>query len=576
MLRRVALEGEAGAVDHSNRSWKLYEWSRFGALRITWSALISRTSHGRRALAYCPAGVGAIPALSHSGLSPMKFVAVSSSLLLSSVVYASTSPAAVLIVSPDGTSDAACTRDAPCDLATGASAAHAGDTVILLDGVYRTTLDVVNSGNESAWITFQADECATPILEGIGIETDTSNPKVDQPTGVGSTTASYLRFIGLVSRGWNTGFGNGWTDRNPMSNGHLEFSHCVADGNGRTGFTFYSAEGIHIQNCISAHNGSSVKNSWSSGITLFQALGTNNVVEGTISFENIDAQNHSDGSGFIVDEESNDATLINNIAFGNGGSCLRLTTSSGTRFHNNTCYHNAQDPKAAYPHDPGEIYFTQTDGRPSTMQGISVKNNVFVATGMGGGAKPLNRQPATGWSNNILATGMVTHFTAPEGDNPDFTLAQSATTLLGKGATGADIPATDIGFDPKCITKQVPNMIGSYTASDWWQYSVDIDYIKSIGGVSKCFRPKNRGDAPDIGAYANGSVDPVTECVKVASGGAAATSDNDDSSASAGTDLTGSGCACRVASASAQRPGWPHVGLLALLVLGARRRSRAK
>ena len=35
---------------------------------------------------------------------------------------------------------------------------------------------------------------------------------------------------------------------------------------------------------------------------------------------------------------------------------------------------------------------------------------------------------------------------------------------------------------------------------------VDIDYIKSIGGVSRCFNPKTRLGTPDVGAYRPGTV----------------------------------------------------------------------
>jgi glycine cleavage system aminomethyltransferase T len=51
----------------------------------------------------------------------------------------------------------------------------AGDTVVLMDGVYDRSLYVVNSGTADAWITFEADQCATPIVQGPGV-----GPTVDQ------------------------------------------------------------------------------------------------------------------------------------------------------------------------------------------------------------------------------------------------------------------------------------------------------------------------------------------------------------------------------------------------------------
>jgi MYXO-CTERM domain-containing protein len=441
--------------------------------------------------------------------------------LLATLALALVAQGATLIVSPTGTDTADCTRAAPCSLNYTAANAVAGDTVILLDGTYKTKITVANSGTASAWITFQADDCATPIIEGTGIETETGDKTLDQPVGVGSPTATYLRFIGLVSRGWNSGFSNGWVGSGATnSNGHFEFKYCIADGNGRTGFTFFSAEGVHVQNCIAAHNGSSVDHSWSSGMTLYEAQGSSNLIEGSVSFENMDAQQHTDGSGFIADESSDNATFLNNLAFRNGGSCLRLTSSSGVKFINNTCVHNAQDPQDTGPTNPGEIYFTND----VTKNGVTVKNNVFVSTGTGPGAQAVLGQPSSGWSNNVAQDGgSISFFTAPEGTNADYTLATSATSLLGKGSAGGGAPTSDIGFDPKCIVKRTPTMLGTTAMGSWWQYSVDIEYIKSIGGVAKCFNPKTRSGTPDIGAYASGAVTKATTPCVATYGGASST-----------------------------------------------------
>ena len=50
-------------------------------------------------------------------------------------------------------------------------------------------------------------------------------------------------------------------------------------------------------------------------------------------------------------------------------------------------------------------------------------------------------------------------------------------------------------------------MVGQVARVSTWQYDVDIDYIKSIGGVAKCFNPKARSGTPDIGAYRPGHGD---------------------------------------------------------------------
>ena len=66
---------------------------------------------------------------------------------------------------------------------------------------------------------------------------------MDNDVGVYSKTSEYVRFVGLVSRGWNEGFGNGWVGGADagVSNGHWEIDDCVSYSNGRTGFTFFSA-----------------------------------------------------------------------------------------------------------------------------------------------------------------------------------------------------------------------------------------------------------------------------------------------------------------------------------------------
>jgi len=429
--------------------------------------------------------------------------------LVAVLVLARPAAGATLYVSPTGTATTGCdTRANPCSLTAAGAAAVAGDTVVLMDGVYKTPLVPQNSGTASAVITFRADDCATPIIEGTGVPPDMS---MDDDVGVYSKTAEYVRFVGLVSRGWNEGFGNGWaggTDSTEVSNGHWEIESCIAYSNGRTGFTFFSAGNFHLKNSISAHNGSSTVASWSSGVTLFEATGTN-LIEGTVSFENTDQQKHTDGSGFIADENSSNATFVNNLAFGNSGSCLRLTKSSGTKFVNNTCYRNSQfGSQATGPTNPGELYFTNAG---VTIQGVTFMNNVIVGTGQApAGSQPIQNMPTSGWSNNVVTTGTPTFFTAPTGTNPSFVPASNDTMLTGKGGTGSAVPTTDIGLDPKCLVKRTPVMVGQVARVSTWQYDVDIDYIKSIGGVAKCFNPKTRSGTPDVGAYRAGTVTTAT------------------------------------------------------------------
>jgi MYXO-CTERM domain-containing protein len=255
--------------------------------------------------------------------------------------------------------------------------------------------------------------------------------------------------------------------------------------------------------------------SWSSGVTLFEASGDTNLVEGNISFENTERQQRTDGSGFIVDEESNNVTFVNNIAFGNAGSCLRLTRSSGTKFINNTCFHNSRfGAEAVGPTNPSEIYFSNGG---VTLEGVTFLNNAIVGTGQApAGSMPIQNQPPMGWLNNVVTTGSVAYFTDATGTNPNYLPAAGDMTLVGKGTAGANVPTTDVGFDPKCLVKRTPVMVGDVAAESWWEYDVDIDYIKSIGGVKSCFNPAPRdAGAPDMGAYRAGTITtvPVNSCI---------------------------------------------------------------
>ncbi len=413
---------------------------------------------------------------------------------VAAVTLVSAAHAASYYVAPTGAGQD-CTRATPCALSLAVSVAAAGDTVYLMDGVYSEGLAPRNSGTPDAWITFQADECALPIIQGQG-ESTVPDDDGNLPSGVWSNTASYVRFVGLVSRYWDSGFANGWTGEiGDNSNGHWEIVNCIADGNGRTGMGMYSASGFTVRESIAAHNGGNPTGSWSSGIQLYSVYGTttDNVVERNVSFENYDAEKNNDGSGFIVDEDTQGTSFINNIGFRNGGSCMRLTRSHNTHMSHFTCFHNGQNPLANSPTNPGELYWTDQESRDTT----TLQGSIAVASGSDTDPEALRFPPESGLSNNLtLDSGATPFLTDPAGTNPDFRLAAAAAAEVENlGAAGADV---DIGFDPKCIVKQAPNAPYQQT---WWIYSIDYAYIQSIGGVAQCFHPKPRTGGADLGAY---------------------------------------------------------------------------
>ncbi len=403
---------------------------------------------------------------------------------------------AVYFASPTGTGNT-CSLAAPCDIGTATGKLKPGETAYLRGGRYPATgssfyFNVSASGDPvKGWVTVAAYPCEVPFIDAGGV----------------GVSGSYVRFDGLVSRNSAGGFGNQWTGGGTTnSNGHIEFLNCIADGNTRNGIAFYSAPGVHIKQCIVAHSGSSTTGSWSSGVNIFGAQGTykDNVVESTVSFENVDMEHHSDGSGFIVDDIGTGTTFVNNIGFRNGGSCIRLTTSTNTHIINNTCYHDGQDPQAGSdpqytePKNPGEIFFSSGE----TWNEAVLLNNIAAASGWNGTQTAYintGNIAVKPWNLGVDKNAATPFFAAPDGNHLDFHLTNGADSAIGKGSS-TEAPATDIGFDPRCITKAPPTVDG---AQSWWIYSVDYDYIKGIGGVANCFHPKARAGAPDLGAYAH-------------------------------------------------------------------------
>jgi hypothetical protein len=380
-----------------------------------------------------------------------------------------------------------------------AATAVAGDTVYIHAGTYAESVNLTTSGTPNAWIIFSAFPGDLPILDGGG----------SGGTGFGGTTAEYIRVVGLVSRNWgSTGFGNGWVNDTGTSNGNWQFVNCIADGNAINGITFYNATGLLIDQSIIAHNGNG-STSWSSGVNLFHVPGdhTTNLITRNVSFENIDiSMHHSDGSGFILDQNSSGALFENNIGFRNGGSCIRINCP-GAYLINNTCWHDGLEPKDALglPSKPGELYFT------SGLQGAVVVNNLLAASGYGND-QPASNQTLPGSNLAVNAGGATPFFTNPTGI--DFRPTADTSQTIDRGDAG-NFPPTDIGFDPNCIKLQAG-------AVAWWQYAPDYTYIASVGGVAGCFHPTKRpqGTGPDIGAYeAGGAPQPGTGGASAGRGG---------------------------------------------------------
>ncbi|HEY2408269.1 MAG TPA: right-handed parallel beta-helix repeat-containing protein [Polyangiaceae bacterium] len=421
-----------------------------------------------------------------------------SSLLLALAV-SSLAQATDYYVATNGSQTNAGTIDKPFSVSKAQTTAKAGDTVYFRAGTYTQGLSPANSGTASAWITFSAYTDEIVIFDG------------SAGTGVGTSTGQFIRYVGLISRNHSSsGFSNGWTDANctTISNGNQQFINVIADGNGINGIAFYCAQGLLIQQSIIAHNGAQMP-SFSSGVNLFHAMGTaaDNIVRQNVSFENDDiSTHHSDGSGFILDQNSTGARFENNIGFRNGGSCIRLTNSANSVIVNNTCYHDGLDPMDAQgqPSKPGEIFYSDA----TSKSGATFFNNLAAASGYNNDQNAFGGQLPAGTTNvSVNSNGATPFFMDPAGTNPDFRLTAAASTVIDKG-TAANAPSDDIGFDPKCLTKT-----GTGT-EPFWIYAVDYNYIQTLHSVAACFHPATRSAAPDIGAYEYGGV--VAGCTSAA------------------------------------------------------------
>ncbi len=408
----------------------------------------------------------------------MKQAIIVTSSTIAALCLATWAKASDYYASPTG-SGTTCSDASPCTLSSAMSKLVGGDTVYLRKGNYGG-LTVSKSGSESAWITFAAYPGEVPYFTGVGVN------------------GNYIRFDGVVSRNSQyTGFGNPYSGACAAHTaGNIQYLHCIADGNGINGIAHYCAPGVLVQQSIVAHNGAG-QNSWSSGVNLYGVTGgtASNVVRETVAFDSWDSSsNHSDGSGFILDEHSEGATFINNLGFENGGSCIRLTNSANSLIVNNTCYGNAKDPQAQYN---DEIMYSDATSRT----GAILTNTISIPTTTGkngiGNANGITQ------SNNVT-TGAASIFVGvPGATSVDFNLTSSATSAIDKG-TSTNAPSNDIGFDPKCITKATPTNVyvySGYTMPTWWTYSVDYAYIEQIGGVAKCWKARARTSSPDIGAF---------------------------------------------------------------------------
>lgn len=396
-------------------------------------------------------------------------------------------------VGPDGTASAAGTsRDAPSTPAAIVDKLAPGDVVIFLDGVYPTkeTTKLTKSGTAQAPITFRADEGAIPVFRGPG-ETP------DQGAIEAGTDVGFLVFEGLWFENWGSGaIELDWDHKGCHD---ITMRYNVADSNGRGGFAPYNSENALIEYNISSRNGYRSDGSWSSNINVWGTSGKV-TVRGNVAFHSVDtSSNNSDGNGFIADLTlANTQTLFeNNIAFGNGGACIAVTDSGNTTLIGNTCYNNN---KRAPTNDfnfvntcrAGDVDGVPVNGKGWTFSGLTMRNNLLA-----GGVKTVSSCGGSSYTQQDNATNASNVFMDPAAGDFRPKAGSAAVDKVAHGTTFA----TDIGFDPKCIKVETDS--AKKHGYSWWTNAPDFDYMKKIGGIKKCWAPRNRpqGTNQELGAY---------------------------------------------------------------------------
>jgi parallel beta-helix repeat protein len=414
--------------------------------------------------------------------------------------------AATYYVGPSGDANVPGTsREAPTTPVAAAAKVSPGDVVIYLDGVYKEFVLLSRAGTAEAPITFRADDGAVPIIRGNGIGENQGAINAAPEGDVG-----HYIFEGLWFEEWGSGgIELDWANTKCHD---ITIRYCVADRNGRNGFSPYNSNNVTLEYNIASRNGYR-DDSWSSNFNLFGVRGKV-YVRGNVAFHGIDTSaNKSDGNGFIIDLSlaNADATFENNIAFANGGACIAVTDSGNTKLIGNTCYQNVQDAAS----NVQELNFVNTcrgkiddtiidvQGKPWTFSNLVARNNAVIYRS---GKKDFATITSCGGGTTFVNENNYTSGTAEIYENPaaaDFR-PKAGSALVDKVAHGTTF-ASDIGFDPKCIKVETDESkkTGNGVKRAWWTHAPDIDYVKRIGGIKNCFSPRTRpqGSNQEIGAY---------------------------------------------------------------------------
>ena len=240
----------------------------------------------------------------------------------------------IIYVSPDGLSTNEGTRENPRDLATSILLAKAGQTIIVMDGTYKSSVRYTLSaqGKYNSYITVKADEGARVIFDFSAMTFDSNNRGIQ-------LTGDYWHFYGIEIKGAGD---NGLYIAG--SNNIIE--NCIFYENRDSGLQLGRAASS-ITNVNDWPSNNLIKNCTSFNNCDFETLGENadgfaakltvgygNVFDGCIAYRNSD-----DGWDLYGKQDSGNigvVMLYNCVAFENGFLPDAYETNEGVMTYNTT------------------------------------------------------------------------------------------------------------------------------------------------------------------------------------------------------------------------------------------------
>jgi hypothetical protein len=197
-------------------------------------------------------------------------------------------------VSPSGSDANAGTATAPFQtIGKAASVVNAGDTVIVMDGVYHEALNLTRGGNANAYVTFMSQTKWGAVLDG---NSNTLDVAVQ-------FTANYIRFQGFEVRNYGSGSGSAAAFTNYPGGQFIDVAQnhihdigrvCTDTKNGLVGVFLEAPNFIVEQN-------------------FFNDIGRFASGENGCNNSNEYYKNHD--HGVYVDSNSNNVTIKNNIFY---------------------------------------------------------------------------------------------------------------------------------------------------------------------------------------------------------------------------------------------------------------------